>query len=527
MGRIYLQLVISWIVFGPIAAKAQSIYEPYWFATLVGMAGSSGSADGTGRAARFSFPAGLALDSAGNVYVADRQNYAIRKISPAGAVSTIVRGFTLVEYPDGMAVESAGNIYTNHGCAIRKITPGGVLTILAGERASCYTLDGTGSNARFNQPAHMAVDGTGNLYVTERSGCTLRKVTPAGVVTTLAGLPAVPGSADGTGSAARFQYPGGVAVDGGGYIYVADWGNSTIRKVTPTGDVSTLAGLAHVFGSNDGTGGAAQFYGPSSVAVDAAGNVYVADNGNGTIRKITPAAVVTTLAGLARTFESVDGTGSVARFQAMDSIAVDSAGQLYLTANQTVRIGGAPVTLTEAKAVITDQGFSGMLPINLALAGEPAVECRSGNEIGAHSLVFTFIRNILTADVSVTSGVGRPVGNPAISANQLSVNLTGVANAQMLTISLSRIVDMQGQSLPDANVTLGFLLGDTNGDTVVNASDVSQTKARVGQRLTEANFRSDVDADSAIKRRDADLVSSQLGNAIVESDSPPAWEAAR
>ena len=527
MRRIFLQSFITWIVVSVAVAEAQSIYEPYWFATLGGMSGTAGSADGIGRAARFNNPSGLAVDSAGNVYVADTQNYAIRKISAGGAVTTIVSGFNLLQYNEAVAVDSAGNIYTTFGCAIRKISPEGGTTILAGERASCYTADGIGSNARFDFPAYVAVDSTGNLYVTERSGCTLRKVTPAGVVTTLAGLPEVPGSADGTGSAARFQYPAGVAVDSDGYIYVADWGNSTIRKVTPTGDVTTFAGLAHVFGSNDGTGGAAQFYGPSGVALDATGNVYVADNGNGTIRKITPAAVVTTLAGLARTFDNVDGTGSVARFRAMDSIAVDGAGNLYVTANQAVRIGALPVTLTDAKAVIRDQGFSGMLPINLALAGEPTVECRRGNIIGAHALVFTFVRDIMNADVSVTSGVGRPVGNSAISANQLSVNLTGVANAQMLTISLSRIVDMQGQSLPDADVTLGFLLGDTNGDTVVNASDLSQTNARVGQVVTEANFRSDVDADSAIKRRDAALVSSQLGTAIVESDSPPAWEEAR
>jgi sugar lactone lactonase YvrE len=430
-----------------------------------------------------------------------------------------VSGFDLLEYNEAVAVDSAGNIYTTYGCAIRKIAPDGVMTILAGERASCYTLDGTGSDARFDFPAYVAVDNIGNLYVTETDGCTLRKVTPAGVVTTLAGLSEVPGSADGTGSAARFQYPAGVVVDSAGYIYVADWGNNTIRKVTPTGDVSTLAGSAHQFGSSDGIGRSARFYGPNGVAVDTVGNVYVTDGSNGTIRKITPAGVVTTLAGLARNFGSVDATGSVARFQPPIGIAVDSAGKLYVTDNQTVRTGGIPVTLTDAKS-LKDHHLLVSLPIHFALAGEPTVECRGGAATGEHTIVFTFIRDIMKADASVTGGVGRLAGNPAISANLMSVNLTHVANAQMLTIALSRIVDIQGQSLPDTNVTMGFLLGDTTGDTVVNLSDVSQTNGRVGQMVTDSNFPSDVNADGSLTASDVWIVKGQVGNGIFVPASP-------
>ena len=133
-------------------------------------------------------------------------------------------------------------------------------------------------------------------------------------ITTLAGRAGSAGSADGTGSAARFYYPRGVAVDSAGNVYVADTGNHTIRKVTPAGVVTTLAGLAGSSGSADGTGSAARFNYPPGVAVDSAGNVYVADTGNHTIRKVTPAGVVTTLAGLAGSSGSADGTGSAARF---------------------------------------------------------------------------------------------------------------------------------------------------------------------------------------------------------------------
>ena len=145
----------------------------------------------------------------------------------------------------------------------------------------------------------MAVDGTGNVYVADSENSTLRKVTPAGVVTTLAGTAGFPGSADGTGAAARFGFPAGVAVDGSGNVYVADTGNSTVRKVTPAGVVSTLAGTAGSYGSADGTGAAARFNLPIGVAVDGSGNVYVADTYNDTLRKVTPAGVVSTLAGTA------------------------------------------------------------------------------------------------------------------------------------------------------------------------------------------------------------------------------------
>src|SRR5207245_2356847 len=142
-----------------------------------------------------------------------------------------------------------------------------------------------GSAARFFYPEGVAVDGSGNVYVADQANFTIRKITPSGVVTTLAGLAGSRGSADGTGSAARFSDPYGVAVDGSGNVYVADTSNYTVRKITPSGVVTTLAGLAGSSGSADGTGSAARFYQPTGVAVDASGSVYVADYGNDTIRK--------------------------------------------------------------------------------------------------------------------------------------------------------------------------------------------------------------------------------------------------
>ena len=144
--------------------------------------------------------------------------------------------------------------------------------------------NGTGNQAIFDNPNATAVDGAGNVYVADTYNYTVRKITPAGVVTTLAGLADNDGSIDGTGSVARFRHMFGIAVDGAGNVCVTDFSN-TIRKITPAGVVSTLAGTPGVHGNADGTGSAAQFWQPWGIAVDSAGNVYVADQGNSTIRK--------------------------------------------------------------------------------------------------------------------------------------------------------------------------------------------------------------------------------------------------
>src|SRR5262249_8537746 len=158
---------------------------------------------------------------------------------------------------------------------------------------------------------------------------TIRKITPAGAVTTLAGTAGMAGSNDGIGAAARFSFPQGIATDSAGNVYVAD-GNWTIRKITPAGGVTTLAGMAGGGGSSDGVGAAARFSGPQGVATDNAGNVYVADSGNDTIRKITPAGVVSAFAGTAGMQGSVDGKGAAARLSDPSGVAVDASGNVYV-----------------------------------------------------------------------------------------------------------------------------------------------------------------------------------------------------
>lgn len=312
------------------------------------LAGSTqGFADGIGAAAQFYLPNGVATDAAGNVYVADTHNNKIRKITPAGEVSTLAgsgaNGYAngsgaaaQFNLPSGVATDAIGNVYVadqqNH--LIRKITPAGLVTTFAG--SSQGFADGSAAVARFSTPAGVATDAAGNVYVADYYNNKIRKITSAGVVSTLAG--STQGYTDGTGAAAQFYNPSGVALDATGNVYVADYNNNRIRKITPAGVVSTFAGAGPAIGSLDGIGTVAMFYYPNGVATDAVGNVYVADFNNNKIRKITPEAVVTTFAGTGSS-GATDGIGTLARFKYPTGVATDAAGNVYVsdTSNNKIR----------------------------------------------------------------------------------------------------------------------------------------------------------------------------------------------
>ncbi|AYA38920.1 hypothetical protein D3Y59_11950 [Hymenobacter oligotrophus] len=318
--------------------------------TLAG--GSIGYADGTGTAARFFVPWGIAYDGSANLYVADSENNRIRKIVVAtGEVTTLagngnagaVNGTgTAAEFylPRGIAYHN-GNLYVAEYGAhrIRRIAAAtGVVTSYAGStNASLGSTDGLGSLARFDSPTALACDASGTLYVADLGNNRIRKITGAttGVVTTLAG--SSQGMTDGTGTAAQFSGPIGVACDASGNVYVADAGNHRIRKiVAATGVVTTLAGSSQ--GMTDGTGTAAQFSGPIGVGCDPSGNVYVTDAGNNRVRKVVAATgAVTTLAG--GTAGSADGLGTAAQFDSPRSVVCDSNGNAYVTdGNSRIRV---------------------------------------------------------------------------------------------------------------------------------------------------------------------------------------------
>jgi sugar lactone lactonase YvrE len=208
--------------------------------------------------------------------------------------------------------------------------PAYVVTTFAGT-SSVGATDGTGPSARFHRPQGLALDNAGNVYVADSDNATLRKITPAGVVTTLAGVAGQPGAVDGLASAARFNFPASLVCDPAGNLFVADANNHAIRRVSPAGEVTTYAGALGTAGADDGPRLTARFHRPEGLALDAAGNLFVADAGNHTLRKIAVDGNVTTLAGAAGESGRVDGPATAARFNRPFRLALDRAGNLYIS----------------------------------------------------------------------------------------------------------------------------------------------------------------------------------------------------
>ena len=316
---------------------SESVYF-YNVSTLAG-SGSPAFANGVGVAASFNKPSGIAVDSSGTVYVADYLNNRIRKISLSGDVSTLAGsgspafadGVGLLasfKYPSGLVVDSNGTIYVadyyNH--RIRTISVSGTVTTLAGSGSLAFA-DGVGSAASFHYPSGISVDFNGIVYVADYYNHRIRKITSSGNVTTLAGSGAAQFT-DGLGSAASFNGPFGVAVDSAGAVYVADINNNRIRKISSSGNVSTLAGSGGATYA-DGLALAASFNKPSGVAVDSSGSVFVADYLNHRIRKISSSGTVTTLAGSGAAAYA-DGVGSAASLNYPIGVTVDSNGTVYV-----------------------------------------------------------------------------------------------------------------------------------------------------------------------------------------------------
>ena len=337
--------------------------------------GAVGRVDGQGSAASsFDHPTSLTVDSNGTVYLADYGNNLIRKVTSAGAVTTLagtggLSGYldgtgyllnpTLFQNPTHPVSDGAGNIYlTDTGNNnIRKIAADGSVTVFAGSTTSVAgSVNGTGTAALFNVPSGLTRDASGNFYVADSANQRIRKISPDGTVVTLAGLLATKGAVDGGGDVLRpsTTRPASRPTVRATFMWLGSAGNHrVIRLVTPGGIVSTYAGTAGESGSTDGMGVAARFNYPRDLALDSAGNLWVADFGNNTIRRIAPGGMVTTVAGLAGATGSADGAAGGARFDGPAGLTVDAGGNVYIadSNNNTIRVlSAAGVVSTTAAA---------------------------------------------------------------------------------------------------------------------------------------------------------------------------------
>ncbi len=272
---------------------------------------------------------------------------------------------------EGLASDASGNIYVadQDSHTIRKITPDGTARTLAGQDGSYGYADGSGQQARFNQPRGIAVDNGGNVYVVERYNYAVRKISPTGVVSTIAGLASQSGHVDGTGTVARLSEPYGIAVDSMGNLYVSEYNGATIRKITRTGEMTTLAGSFGNSGYSDGTGEVARFRLPRGLAIDKEGCLLVADSYNHAVRKIDTNGLVTTIAGTGVS-GYVDGSNSVVQFNIPNSIKVDTNGLILVTdrGNNAIRCI-ATNGMTSTLALIADASFTDPCGIAIGSSG--------------------------------------------------------------------------------------------------------------------------------------------------------------
>ncbi len=402
-------------------------------ATIAGLAGSSGTADGPAATARFSSPNGLAFDAAGNLYVADRSNHAIRRITPAGIVTTFAGLAGTSGAVDGPAASARFNtpsrlVFDREGHllvadsanhAIRRIAPDGTVATVAGALGTAGAADGPAAAARFNSPAGIAINSIGDIFIADSGNYTVRRLDRAGNVSTLAGTAGQRGTTNGTGAAARFGFPSSLAVDPTDTLYLADSSNDCIRRISSDGIVTTFAGGADVRGSANGTGTAARFYSPFGIIWSPDGNLYVADTLNHTIRKLTVAGVVTNHSGPGGGFGYTEGAGTAARFNYPHHASVDPDGNLYVADNRN----NAVRKITPAGVVSTYQTMPS--PYGVAYGGGAVSVSNSASHfIRIFPLTSSAFFNAGT--VGTSGAVDGPVTGALLNAPQgIAVDLVG------------------------------------------------------------------------------------------------------
>jgi sugar lactone lactonase YvrE len=494
-----------------------------------GTLGYSGDG-GPATAAKFTFPMGVAVAPSGDLYIVDRSNERIRKITPAGIISTIAGNGTMgflgdggpatsaqFYYPHGIAIDAAGNLYVTEegGNRIRKITTAGMISTVAG--TGTYGAGGDGGRATAAQlasPYGVAVDSAGNLYIADYGNYRIRKVTAAGIISTVAGTGTKGYSGDGgPATAAQISYPHGVAVDAAGNIYIADFENCRIRKVTSNGVISTVAGSGAYGYSGDGGPAAAAALRPEGVSIDSDNNLLIVDSASYAIRKVTADGVIRTIAGNGiNGFSGDNGPATAAQLNPY-GVAADSAGNLFIadTGNNRIRkvvnlactsstlnSGGAAVCQTPGATVAARTGYA-KLSIDSGIAPYGTA-------------VFRLKQN----GVTVTEA-GVPVTPPATQARIFIDYRTGVnaipGRSSSGSVDINTGLAVVNYGTVKANVV--YTLRDANGATVATGHGTIATgnhiSCFIGQLKDKAasDFNLPANFQSSIQFGTLDIVSDQ------------------
>jgi sugar lactone lactonase YvrE len=429
-------------------------------------------------------PLGVTVDTAGNLFFADNGNGRVRKVTPGGMINTVagngIQGFsgdggpaTSAQFYElfGIAVDAAGNLFLTdtYNARIRKVTPDGVISTVAGEGTPGYSGDsGPATSAQLYWPYGVAVDTSGNLFIADTGNACIRKVTPDGVISTVAGNGIQGFGGDGRAATlAQFHYPYGIAVDTAGNLFIADMYNARIRKVTPSGRISTVAGNGiQGYGGDGGPATSAELNYPSGVAVDTAGNLFIADQMNSRIRKVMPGGLISTVAGNGFGFGGDGGPATSALFASPYGVAVDTAGNLFISDSENERIRKVTNIAVCSSLVLGAGGTATCQTI-----GETETTQVGYAKFGVNSGTTPYGTAVFSSKqngVTVTEA-GVPASLPTTQARvfidyRSNVNaIPARSNAGMVNVNTGIAVENNGSVT--ANVT--YTLSDLNGDALI------------------------------------------------------------
>jgi DNA-binding beta-propeller fold protein YncE len=337
--------------------------------------GTDGAATaGPATSSNLNYPTGVAVDSSGNVYIADYSNNVVEKVTPSGTLSVFAGTGTdgaptagpatssNLNGPTGVAVDSSGNVYIadNSNHRIEKVTPSGTLSVFAGTGTKGAPTAGPATSSNLNDPTGVAVDSSGNVYIADQSGKRVVKVKPDGTLSVFAGTGTAGAPTAGPATSSNLNNPAGVAVDSSGNVYIADKSNNLVEKVTPDGTLSVFAGTGTQGSPTPGVATSSKLYGPTGVAVDSSGNVYIADRSNELVLKVTPSGTLSVFAGTGTQGAPIAGPATSSNLNHAFGVAVDSSGNVYIVDSGNNLVEKVTNAHADTTAPSTPGSFSGV-----------------------------------------------------------------------------------------------------------------------------------------------------------------------